>query len=416
MSDKSESDNSHIPEPEELHPLDAPEVADEEMSHSEIPLVKGESTYVHPAKKVDLLNSENTDSKDSYELLGAAGPQEAKSQSESLAAPSVPTLTAVAAVPTAEATLSGKIPKRKRLAPVKTYWGGTAILSSAVVFLVIQIIIAVVLVSYILFAQPNGLLDIQNGTSDVNAIIAGVPLLLVLSQATMYLGWLGSMWWVTKYRSGVQLGRKFWTAFKENFWIKFKKRDLLIGAGIAAVMMGFQLVVLNVLPSLFPQINMEGAGNTSTFEALDGVWFFIIAFGIGSVIGPICEELFFRGFIMRGLLNHFSFSKESRNIDDFENEAGKRSFMLKNVVVSYRDWASKHRSALAIIISSIFFGFMHFQGSETFGQWLVVIVTGTLGLVLGFTTLKLQRILPAMVAHILYNTTSFVLLLVTMNS
>jgi membrane protease YdiL (CAAX protease family) len=415
MSDKSESDNSHIPEPEELHPLDAPEVADEEMSHSEIPLVKGESTYVHPAKKVDLLNSENTDSKDSYELLGVAGPQEAKSQSESLAAPSVPTLTAVAAVPTAEATLSGKIPKRKRLAPVKTYWGGTAILSSALVFVAIQFILTIVFIGYIIFEQPESLLAIQNGSTDVNQVIASVPLLLILIQVGMYIGWLSSMWWVTQYRSGVQLGRKFWTAFKENFWIKFKKRDLLIGAGIAAAMQGVQFLILNGLPALFPSLNLEDAGNTATFEALNGIWFFIIAFGIGSIIGPICEELFFRGFIMRGLLNHFSFSKESRNIDDFENEAGKRSFMLKNLVVSYRDWTSKHRAALALIISSTLFGFMHFQGYESIGQWMVVIVTGTLGLALGFTTLKLQRILPAMIAHILYNTTSFVLLLVTMN-
>jgi membrane protease YdiL (CAAX protease family) len=86
------------------------------------------------------------------------------------------------------------------------------------------------------------------------------------------------------------------------------------------------------------------------------------------------------------------------------------------LIMSYRAWGNKNKHILAIVISSILFGFMHFQGFETFGQWLVVIVTGSLGLVLAIVTYKLKRIAPAMVAHVLYNSISFGLLLLELNA
>jgi membrane protease YdiL (CAAX protease family) len=301
--------------------------------------------------------------------------------------------------------------------PVKNYWGATVILCAFVAFLLVQGLMGVILTVQLMSTEGITALQGPEGVELITKASAA-PLFLITAQLSMYLIWLSYMWWVTKYRSGVQLGKKFWNAFKDNFWIKFKKRDLLIGLGIAVVMMGFQLLVLNGLPAIFPNLNMEGAGNTDVFAALDGVWFFIIAFGIGSVIGPICEELFFRGFVMRGILNHFSFSDthNKRNIDILEDEAAKKSSGVKTLIMSYRAWGNKNKHILAIVISSILFGFMHFQGFETFGQWLVVIVTGSLGLVLAIVTYKLKRIAPAMVAHVLYNSISFGLLLLELNA
>jgi len=46
---------------------------------------------------------------------------------------------------------------------------------------------------------------------------------------------------------------------------------------------------------------------------------------------------------------------------------------------------------------------MHFQGVGTFGQWYVVIVTGTLGLVFGIAAVKFKRIGPGIFAHMFYN-------------
>jgi membrane protease YdiL (CAAX protease family) len=301
----------------------------------------------------------------------------------------------------------------KRNHPVKTYWGGTAILGAGVVFLLMQIILAIALVAYIVISDPSNVMNIQGDADELTDLVSQQPLALVIAQLGLYFSWLVCLWWVTKYRSGVQLGKKFWKAFQDNVWLHFKKKDILIGLGIAVAMMALQLLILNGLPALFPNLNMEGADNTAIFNSLPGVWFVIIAFGIGGILGPICEELFFRGFLLRGFVNHFSFTKESRNIDLLEEEAGKQSFALKNLIVAYRGWASRHKYAISIIITSTVFGFMHFQGSETFGQWLVVIVTGTLGLVLGYTTYKLQRIYPAIFAHIIYNSLSFFFLLLS---
>lgn len=319
-------------------------------------------------------------------------------------------------VPSLSTTQTGPVSEQPRLQNnkrAKTYWGGVALLSSLVVFLSLQVVLAIALILFLIATYPIS--ELKSYDQIISAVTAA-PWFLIMTQFIMYAGWMGCLWWVTRYRSGVQLGKKFWTAFKENFWVHFKWRDIGIGAGIAAAMMGFQLLILNGLPALFPQIDLSDAGNTSTFEALDGIWFYIIAFGIGSVIGPICEEFFFRGFLMRGFLNHYSYTDTTRNIDLLEDEAAKYSSGLHAIIATMRHWANKHRWALSIVFTSILFGFMHFQGFETIGQWMVIIVTGTLGLVLGYTVYKTRRILPGIIAHVLYNTTSFVILLVSMKS
>lgn len=342
-------------------------------------------------------------------------PESAPNSLESESVATVPVLTSM--IPTVPPSGVQSAPmvhvvKRKK---IKAYWGGTAILSSVVIFLMIQVAIAIALISYILLSSSQEeLIQLQTGDLKVEDFIGKVPMILIISQLVMYVGWLSIMWWVSKYRSGVQLGKKFWTAFKENFWLDtFKKVDILIGVGIAAAMVGLQFLVLQVLPKVFPGINMEGAGNTSIFASLDGAYYYIIAFGIGSVIGPICEELFFRGFLIRGLSNHFSYTNSGRNLDILEEELHKKDTGLGSMITLYRSWANKYRYVIAIILSSIVFGFIHFQGAETFGQWLTVIFTGTLGLVFAIVTVKLKRLYPAMIAHVLYNGTMFVLLMLT---
>lgn len=292
----------------------------------------------------------------------------------------------------------------------KDYWGGTAILMSMVVFLVAQIIASIAVVFYILFGT-DFLKSIQGGTQTVEEIMSDVPWLLILSLGLMYVAWFGCLWWVTKYRSGVQGGKKFWNAFKDNFRLtSFKYIDIAWGAGAAAVMLGFQYLVLNVLPKWFPSLNIEEAGNTGIFESLDGIWFYLIAFGLGGLLGPICEELFFRGFLLKGFSNHFSFKNIGRNMDIVEDGLSKYHMELRSMLIAYRAFTHKHRYLLASIISSIAFGLIHYQGGTSFASWLTVIMTGLLGLVFALMTTKLNRLYPAIIGHVLYNSSLFVVL------
>lgn len=296
-----------------------------------------------------------------------------------------------------------------KVKPGKEYWGGTAMLTSLLVFLAAQIIAAFVLIGYIIFGDLEVLKSIQDGTGKVEDMIGSTPWLLLFTQILSYTAWLSCLWWVTRYRSGVQRGKKFWEAFKKNFRLtSFKPVDLAYGAVIAAVMVGVQFVVLNVLPTFFPSMRVEEAGNTSVFTSFEGPWFYIIAFGLGGLLGPICEELFFRGFLMRGFSNHYSYKNNGRNMDVLEDGLAEHGLALKSMVVSYRSFTHKYRYLLSAIVTSVLFGAMHYQG-----HWLTVAFTGLLGMVLATVTIKLNRLYPAIIAHVLYNTTLFVILATT---
>lgn len=291
----------------------------------------------------------------------------------------------------------------------KDYWGGTAMLTSLAVFLVSQVIFSIVLVVYIVI-NYNLLTSFQLKNVSLEQILYSTPWLLLFSMIMQYIPWLGCMWWVSKYRSGVQKGKKYWGAFKDNFRLNnFKKRDLAYGIGIAAVMLGLQFLVLNVLPELVPSLKpeLQASDNTGPFKSLDGFWFYLIGFGVGGVIGPICEELFFRGFLLRGFENHFGYKNSGRNMDTIEDELGAQSSTIKSMMVTYRHFTHKNRYILSVILTTILFGLAHYQVG---GSWITCAMTGLLGLVFAIATLKTNRLYPSMVAHIVHNSTVFLVL------
>lgn len=291
----------------------------------------------------------------------------------------------------------------------KDYWGGTAMLTSLAVFLVAQVIFAIILVVHILF-NYDLLSSVQSDNIQVEQVLYDTPWLLLVSMIVMYIAWLGCMWWVSKYRSGVQKGKKYWGAFKDNFRLNnFKKRDIAYGVGIAAAMLGLQYLVLNVLPELAPSLKpeLEASDNTGPFKNMDGFWFYLIGFGVGGLIGPICEELFFRGFLLRGYENHYSYKNSGRNMDTLEDELGAQSSTIKSMIVSYRNFTHNNRYILATLFSTILFGLAHFQIG---GSWITVALTGLLGLVFAVVTLKTNRLYPAIFAHIVHNSAVFLVL------
>ena len=301
--------------------------------------------------------------------------------------------------------------KSKNRRPIKEYWGGTAIMFSLIPMLVAQLVVAIALVGYIFIGYINGSIKVDSSGADANAIIASVPWLLILANGLTYVAWFGSMWWVSKYRSGVQRGKKFWAAFKDNFRLNdFKYTDIAWGVGAAVAMFGVQLLITKVLPELVPSLKtiIQEADNTGPFKDIEGIWFYIIGFGLVGLLGPIMEELFFRGFLLRGLENHFSYKNSGRNMDVLEDGLGEQVIGIKSMFVSYRAFAHKHRYLLAGIITSILFGLAHYQLSEAW--WITCLVTGLLGATFATLTIKLNRLYPAIIGHVVHNTVVFALL------
>ena len=305
-----------------------------------------------------------------------------------------------------------KAPKRRSgNRPSKDYWGGTAMMMSLLLLLVAQLLIAGILI--IRVAVDSELLQkVLSDSSYLQVLVSTTPWLLLLGNAFMYLSWVSSMWWVTKYRSGVQKGKKFWNAFKDNFRLNnFKPMDIAFGAGIAVVMVGFQQLVLTGLPQIFPSLTaeFEAADNSGTFKSLDGAWFWVIGLGMVTLVGPICEELFFRGFLLRGFSNHYGYKNSGRNMDVLEEGLAEQAIGLKSMMVSYRSFTHKYRYVLAIIASSLLFGLVHFQGS-----WITTLMTGILGLVFAIVTIKFKKLYPAIFGHIFHNGIIFAMLALSM--
>lgn len=78
-----------------------------------------------------------------------------------------------------------------------------------------------------------------------------------------------------------------------------------------------------------------------------------------AVVGPVAEEIFFRGFVLTGLLRRFGVAR-------------------------------------ALLLSSLLFGAFHIDPGA-------ILLTFMLGLVLGWVYLKTGSIWPAIFAHSLHN-------------
>ena len=261
-------------------------------------------------------------------------------------------------------------------------WGIRSIVFNFILLLVTQLIVGLGLAW--LFVEQNG-----GDPTKITTTLTSNPWVLLISSLSMYVVWVGGMLYVT-YTKGQK-------SMAKDFGVKMKWYDPFIGIGIAAGLFGLVLAATWLLSDVLG-LDMRGSDNGATISSFTGIWFFIIAIGIASILGPLCEELFFRGFVLRGIMksitNHFV------KINS-EEEAG--------LGLRFAMWLDKSKGVIAVIVSSILFGLMHFQGTETFGQWFVIIATGTLGLVFGIVALKMNRLGPVIFGHMFYNGTTLIL-------
>lgn len=225
------------------------------------------------------------------------------------------------------------------------------------------------------------------------------PVFIFLNAILMYITWIGGMLWVT-YRKGKR-------SFKEDFLVKFKKWDVFIGLGIAALLYGIMIGAQFLLSDVFG-LNLEGADNGALFLSYSGAWFIIIAVGIASILGPISEELWFRGFLMNSIL---------KTIQNRRDKLEHLNLSEKSAPISWKlvKFFEKIRYPLAVIVSSAIFGMFHFQGSlDGFGYWFIIIATGTLGTVFAIATLVFKRLGPSIFGHVFYNFSTLMIAVIAM--
>lgn len=295
------------------------------------------------------------------------------------------------------------------LKSTKKRWGLIEVFNSVVILICLQIIFSL----YLILKSVRDSIGAGIDANDINALTAAAAASatdgpnLFISSVLMYVAWVFMMWY-----SSAKRGHKSWA---KDFWMKFNfKKDILIGAVLAAVLTGVQLGLGIVLKAT--GIDLTGSDNAAVILNQKGIWFFIMTFGVACFIGPIMEESFFRGFLFQGLIRHFRRGNVDRPRSAFGATILNNFAPIFNGYLAFRNWCYKHKYIISAIISSALFGLMHYQGVNNFGNWYVVALTGSLGFVFALCALKFRRLGPGIFGHIFFNTFSVVLSLILVSN
>lgn len=300
----------------------------------------------------------------------------------------------------AEASLWGaEAPKAVSRRPLKQKrpWGFLEILISFVALLVVQVGLAMVMTAVIagrLLSEGMGIEDTDAITEEILAEVqSGANLVIIM--ISMYVIWIGAMFYAT-YARGLK-------SFAKDFWLRFNwRRDILIGIVLAAVLRATEMGVFALLEAA--GVDLTGSENTTRIVDQTGIWYFVIAIMLAGIIGPICEELFFRGMVLQAFLRNFSRG---------EGKDPKTATGIVKAYLAVRSFLFKHRYAMAAILSGLIFGLMHVQTGDGTGNWLPIwlaaIETGIIGIIFGFIVVKTKRLGIVIVAHCAFNLSGVIL-------
>lgn len=217
---------------------------------------------------------------------------------------------------------------------------------------------------------------------------------LFASAILMYASWMFAMRRAT-YKKGLK-------SFAKDFWLKFNwKRDIPLGLAFAVVLRGLEWLVTTVLVQV--GVDMSTGGNTDTIINQPGIWYFVNAIIVAAFLAPFFEELFFRGLFLQGALRNFRGGRFTVPQTIFGRAVNDHVPGLFSGYVAFRHFLYKNRNWLAVALSSMVFGLMHFQGTETFAQLFVVLQTGVIGVMLALIVLKTKRLGLAIWGHIFFN-------------
>lgn len=291
--------------------------------------------------------------------------------------------------------------------PVRQLWGIKEILGTLILFLFMQLAVIIVFTAIAAAQDYSGF----RATDDQGAFIAeklgeitSNYAMIFTSSIAMYAAWIIGM----KASSETKGLGNFWADFK----IRFRWIDLPLGIGLAIAFRLLEQGVMWVLLNM-TSLDMGGAGNSEIVTSMSGVWWFLNAVLVASFLAPVMEEFFFRGFMLEGIKNSLLRVKKlskgrttrAQGLRLMYSDATVSAveYKVESFVIKLENSIEKYATVIAIIASSIFFGFMHFQGTETFGQWFVVIWTGFLGFMMALMAVKTNRLGLAIAFHVSYN-------------
>jgi hypothetical protein len=181
-----------------------------------------------------------------------------------------------------------------------------------------------------------------------------------IAVVSAYAPLLLSCWWVLKrWGSG---------NMRDDVGLRFRPVDLGWGPLTWIAALVGQVIVAVVIVALKVPIS----SNTEGISKHQPDRVYILSFAlVAMVVAPIVEELVFRGLIMRG---------------------------LRSVLPAW----------LCVGVQGVLFGAAHIDPIRGVGNVGLVMVLSTVGIVLGGSAYLLRRLAPSMIAHALFNTLVFI--------
>lgn len=280
--------------------------------------------------------------------------------------------------------------------PKKRTWGFLEIILSLVTLICVQIAMIIYMTAGLakqMVEEGSDLDDVESVSAELTKeIMQGSNLVFIM--VSMYIIWIGFMAYSTYFK-----GHK---SFAKDFWLRFRwLNDLSIGLGLAVALRGLEVVILEAVQAA--GVDLKGAENTTSIINQEGIWYFVIAILLASIIGPICEELFFRGFLLQAFLRNFRRGNISGPKTIFGHTVLMNAAPLFNAFVSARNWMFRHKYVLAAVLSGAIFGLVHWNGLSTVAGFVPVIETGLIGILFAFIAIKTKRLGIPIFAHCFFN-------------
>jgi membrane protease YdiL (CAAX protease family) len=289
-------------------------------------------------------------------------------------------------------------------------WGLTDVVFGFFLLLVLNVALAVVTMVAALpgvLSQPG--VDSSDAAVLMDAVLKEMSRLLTTGPGVLAAGL--TMWAAFFLAPWLATRRKGLRSLAADFGFRFRwRRDLLMGAVFALGLRVLEFAATALITAL--GVDMTTAGNSDIITNLSGAWLFVDALIVAAIGAPVFEELFFRGLVFGAFLKNFAHDRAGAKPQSmFGQWVMAHQGRTWAAWASYRGFLYRWRLPLAVVISSVMFGLLHFQGSNTFGSWFVVATTTVIGMVLAVIRYRTGRLGMAICTHVLFNISGIALAL-----